>query len=338
MSRAKRVIFFTMATWTNQRPPTPSCRVSSGAPPTSLGPYRPAYSRAVLLRKPLIISAIAIGLPAFGGGLTACSGHTSDTLGPSSSSSSSDAGAGAELPTCGADGGLSIAFNPMYSAYIDNGKHTFQVPAVVFGSDDNVTWSADNSIVGMQKDEERPNQVRLTMLNAGTTTLVVQTMDRKKCGSSVLTISPADESDWQIGNARYNDGNSVHINNNAAPGSSPLESMGSVGPACTNCHGETATGGPFTNVSHTPEQTGGFSDDDILNIVLHGTFPPNAFFDWSIVPYPSWQGFHQWADIMPDQQKGIITYLRSLTPVVQRGSVNFGYFDMDSGSGDAPAQ
>jgi hypothetical protein len=308
----------------------------TAARPTSLARYRPAYSRAVLLRKPFITSAIAIGLPALGGAITACSGHTSNAqLGPSSSSS--DAGAGAALPTC-ADGGLSIAFNPIYSAYIENGKHTFQVPAVVFGSDDNVIWSADNSIVGMQKDEERPNEVLLTMLNAGTTTLVVQTMDRKQCGSSVLTVSPADENDWQIGNARYNDGNSVHINNNAAPGSSPLESMGSVGPACTSCHGETATGGPFTNVSHTPEQTGGFSDDDILNIVLHGTFPPNAFFDWSIVMYPNWQMFHQWADIMPDQQKGIITYLRSLTPVVQRGSVNFGYFDMDSGSADAPAQ
>ena len=154
---------------------------------------------------------------------------------------------------------------------------------------------------------------------------------------SQLTISSATDDDWKIGNARYNDGNSVHLNPAAGAGS-PLESEGTVGPACTSCHGETATNGPFTDVSHTPEQTGGFSDDDIINIVVNGTFPPDAYFDWSIVTYPAWQNFHRWADIMPDQQKGIITYLRSLTPVVQKGSVNFGFFDMDGGSGDAVAE
>jgi hypothetical protein len=237
------------------------------------------------------------------------------------------------LPTC-EDAGLAIAFNPMYSAYIPGGKHTFQVPAVVFGSDGNVKWSADLSMVEMQKSEERPNEVLLTMRQAGTTTIVVQTQDGKMCGSAPLNISAAEDTDWEIGNARYNDGNSIHVAAQQGTGS-PLESAGNVGPACTSCHGETATGGPFTDVSHTPEQTGGFSDDDIIQIVTNGTFPPNAFFDWSIVTYPAWQNFHRWADIMPDQQKGIITYLRSLTPVVQKGTVNFGYFDMDGGSADA---
>jgi hypothetical protein len=238
------------------------------------------------------------------------------------------------LPTC-ADAGLAIAFNPMYSAYIPGGAHTFQVPAVVFGYDGTVIWSADSSIVEMQQDQERTNQVLLTMRGVGTTTIVVQSDDHQLCGTSTLTISPAEESDWQIGNARYNDGNSIHVSSNPGSGS-PLENAGTVGPACTNCHGETATGGPFTNVSHTPEQTGGFSDDDILGIVQMGMFPINAYFDSSIVSPVSWSNFHRWADIMPDQQKGIITYLRSLTPVVQKGSVNFGFFAMDAGgSADA---
>jgi hypothetical protein len=277
---------------------------------------------------------MAVGIGALGPAITACSGHS--TSGIQSASLSSDGGT-AMLPTCAADGGLSIAFNPMYSAYIPGGNHTFQVPAVVFGSDGPVTWSADSTIVEMQKDQERPNQVRLTMRQVGTTTIVVKSNDGTSCGSAVLNISPAEETDWQIGNSRYNDGNSIHLSNAPAGSGSPLESAGNVGPACTSCHGETAMNGPFTDVSHTPEQTGGFSDDDIINIVINGTFPANAHFDWSIVTYPAWQNFHRWADIMPDQQKGIITYLRSLTPVVQKGSVNFGYFDMNSGRGDASA-
>ena len=32
--------------------------------------------------------------------------------------------------------------------------------------------------------------------------------------------------------------------------------------ACTNCHGPTANG-PYKTVSHTPEQIGGFSDDQL---------------------------------------------------------------------------
>jgi hypothetical protein len=226
-------------------------------------------------------------------------------------------------------GGLTVAFNPMYSAF--DGTHTFQVPAVVVGSNQEVTWFADSSMVGMEVDDERPNEVLLTMLTPGITTIHVQSADGK-CGAAPLTISAALESDWEIGNMRYNDGISAHLAGPAMPGTgSPLEQSGMGGPACTNCHGETATGGAYTDVSHTPEQTGGFSDDDLLNIILRGTFPPGAAFDWNIVAYPVWMNFHRWTDIQPDQQKGIIVYLRSLTPVPQKGAPNFGAFDMDAG-------
>jgi hypothetical protein len=232
-------------------------------------------------------------------------------------------------PSC-TSGGLAIAFNPIYSAF--DGKHTFQVPAVVVGSDAQVTWFADRSMVGMMPDSERPNEVLLTMLKAGDTTLHVQSADGK-CGSAPLHITAALESDWEIGNKRYNDGVSVHLaNSGGGTGGSPLEVSGSGGPACTNCHGETATSYFFTNVSHTPEQTGGFSDSQILDIVLRGVFPPGSAFDTSIVNYASWHSFHQWMDIGPDQEKGIIVYLRSLTPAPQHGAANFGAF-MDGGMG-----
>lgn len=275
-----------------------------------------------------------------GAALVACSGASKGTpsdagVGSAEAGAMVSPGTAASLPVC-TDAGLAIAFNPMYSAFIDDGMHTFQIPAIVVGSNQSVTWIADGTMVGMQADMERPNEVLITMLRAGNTTIAVQSMDGK-CGSATLTISSATESDWQIGNARYNDGNSLRLQGGATGGTgSPLELMADGGgPACTNCHGETATNGPFTDVSHTPEQTGGFSDDEILNIVLHGTFPEGGYFDPTIAPYAAWQNFHRWADIQPDQQRGIITYLRSLTPAPQKGQVNFGAFALDASMGVA---
>jgi hypothetical protein len=183
------------------------------------------------------------------------------------------------------------------------------------------------------------------MLAAGTTTIHVQSADGK-CASAPLTISSVMASDWTIGQKRYNDGISAHITGPSLPGMpSPLEQNPSGGPACTNCHGETATTFAYKNVSHTPEQTGGFSDSEILDIVLHGTFPNGGKnFDWSIVSYPAWHNFHQWTDITADQQKGIVAYLRSLTPAPQAGAPNFGIYPgmttvvTDGGSGDGAAE
>ncbi len=275
----------------------------------------------VLLRKPLVALAFAAGSCLLPIELAACS----------SNSAAPPADAAAPIPEAGCtDGGLSVAFNPMYSAF--DGTNMYTIPAVVRGSNGKVTWSADKRMVGMQVDPERSNEVLIQTLQAGNVVINVQS-DDGRCGSALLFISQAAVSDWKIGSARYNDGMSLHLAAGAAPGNmSPLEKGGESGPACTSCHGETATNGPFTDVSHTPEQTGGFSDNDLLNIILRGDFPDGGFFDTSIVTYAGWHNFHRWADITPDQQKGIITYLRSLTPRDQKGAVNFNAFDMDSGS------
>jgi len=281
----------------------------------------------MLLRKSLVAAAALAGGAAGLLLVNACSNAPSPSAPSGAEGGTGQGGATLTDPTC-TDGGLTIAFNPMYSAY--DGKHTFEVPAVVFGSSGSVTWFADPSMVGMQADPERPNEVLITTLAAGTTTIHVQS-DDGKCASAPLYIAAASESDWEIGNARYNDGVSLHPNATpSADDASPLEPGGTGGPACTSCHGETATNGPFTDVSHTPEQTAGFSDDDMVNIVVNGTFPPNGVFDWNIVSYPVWQNFHRWTDITSDQQKGIVVYLRSLTPAPQKGEANFGYFDSDA--------
>ncbi len=252
-------------------------------------------------------------------------------IGDSGSTDATSAVSPSVVPQCDA-GGLQVAFNPMYSAY--DGVHMFQVPAVVVGSNESVVWSADSSMVGMQSDPERPNEVLITMLNSGTTTIEVQSADGK-CATAQLIITAATPQEWDIGNARYYDGKSLVLNGAAGGTGSPLEQAGG-GPACNNCHGETATSEPFTDVSHTPEQTGGFSNQDLLNIILNGEFPDGGYFDTSIVSYMGWHQFHQWRDITADggEQAGIVTFLRSLPPAPQDGRANFAAFD--SGSGSTP--
>jgi len=305
---------------------------------TRAGAYG-TLSPIVLSRKHFLC---ALGCAAFGVLTLACSGGTTAPgASPGDSSTLEATSPPPELMSKCVDGGLRVAFNPIYSAFIDDGLHTFQVPAVVTGSNAEVTWTADKSIVQMEA-QGLPNEVMITVLRAGMTNILVQSADGK-CGFAPLIVSAATENDWKIGNARYNNGTSLHLNAAAQTedGASPLE-QGTGGPQSTNCHGVTATGGPFTDVSHTPEQTGGFSDQDLINIFAKGQFPPGAYFDQSIVPYRVWQTWHKWGlveggDITPDQYRGVITYLRSLTPVPQKGQVNFNAYDAGGSAAGAGA-
>src|SRR6185437_17158121 len=104
------------------------------------------------------VGAVVLGLTlaVVGIEVAACSGSSS----PPSKDMPNNEGA---IPLC-TDGGLQVAFSPMYSAYVPG--HTFAIPALVVGSDGNVTWSADSKMVGMQTDSERPNEVLITALHA----------------------------------------------------------------------------------------------------------------------------------------------------------------------------
>jgi len=204
---------------------------------------------------------------------------------------------------------------------------------------------------------------------------VVATESDGTCGTSVLTITQNTIDDWNIGSARYNDGVALHLNSRrpggeaGAPPEAPdggfeggtfsldagfvrpdgggvegflTADAGSYyetdgGTACTNCHGPTATNGPYKTVSHTPEQTGGFSDTDLQNIIWNGEVPDGGYFDPSVLitncdggptctaqALALWHSFHRWTDITSDELPGVICYLRSLTPESQNGTANFG--------------
>jgi len=198
---------------------------------------------------------------------------------------------------------------------------------------------------------------------------VIATESSGACGLAILNVTTNTENDWTIGNARYNDGVALHLGGggfgdggrpeggfgdggfgeggfphgdggggfHTSDGGSFFEQDG--GTACTNCHGPTATAMnlPFNDVSHTPEQTGGFSDTDLQNIILNGEIPDGGYFDPSVInkncdggdqctaqAYAEWHAFHQWSDITPDELPGVICYLRALTPEAQNGTSNFG--------------
>ena len=219
---------------------------------------------------------------------------------------------------------LEIAFSPMFSAF--DGVHTFQIPAVADGVAANVVaWSADPTMVNLQPD---PNTggVLIQTKKAGVVDIVATAGGL--CGVSKLTIAAATPEDWEVGNQRYNNGivlRGIPRGNGRDGGGPPNDNPDASSAreaACTNCHGPTANG-PYKTVAHSPQQAGGFSDTDLVGIVTKGTVPEGGYFDATIVSYQNWQSFHRW-EMSPEEAKGIIVYLRSLTPQEQKGAANFG--------------
>jgi hypothetical protein len=284
------------------------------------------YSKVVLI-------GVGVALVSVAAGLAACS--SSSTPGSGGPGNNDAGNNNNNPPACTDSSALTILFTPMYSA--NDGTHKFQIPAVVDGLDNTtVTWSVSDSTVASTARDDTfvMGGVMITALQGGMVTVTANA--NGLCGTSTLMVTAAQESDWEIGNSRYNDGVSIHFGprgpDAGPPGDGGMADPDGGGPACTNCHGPMANAGiGFNDISHTPAQTGGFSDDDLVNIVVNGIVPDGGYFDESIISYQRWQAFHHWTDIGPDQQKGIITYLRSLTPVPQMGSANFGGGGHDAG-------
>lgn len=319
------------------------------------------------------LTGVVLGLFALGAGFEACSSSSSGPpagFGNNDGSGSGSSSGGGVQTTC-ANPTLNIVFSPMYSAYIPGStQQTFQIPAIL-DDESMATWgSSDPSKVQLvpQTVAGAPG-VMITVQGTGMVNIIA-TKSGGACGSSTLNITSATENDWTIGNQRYNDGVSLHL---GAPDGGFMRPDGGFGEggfmrpdggfmmpdgsffeeeggtACTNCHGPTATNGPFNDVSHTPEQTGGFSDQDLINIIVNGDVPDGGYFDPSVIvagcdggacaqrAYAEWHRFHQWSDIQPDQYTGIVTYLRSLAPADQNGTSNFGgHHHRDGGGGPPP--
>jgi hypothetical protein len=276
----------------------------------------------------------------FGCGIISCSSSgggspSNDNTGGSTGSNGGSGNSGNSSGTTTACAeNLTIAFAPdMYSAYIPNSSHTFQIPVLAQGvSNAMVHWSADDmSMVKIDPGADVSGATLLTMTGTGAngTTKIYGRTDSGLCGSSTLHVTAATEDEWNAGNMRYNSGNPLpkFTTDGGVPNiiGYVIDPPG-MPPACTNCHGDTATTNTFKTVSHTPEQTGGFSDDQLIQIFTQAAVPMDGYFDNNVIPIFIWQFFHKWTDITGDTQKGVVVYLRSLVPKPQTGTTDISMF------------
>jgi len=214
---------------------------------------------------------------------------------------------------------LTLLFSPMYSAY--DGVHDFKLPAIVQGGLHDLKWSARPADGVDFEPDSNTGGVLITTRMAGDVLIIARAGTLS--GSSMLHITQSTPELWELGNMRYN--NEIPFPKQPRPdggvdggvdgGRPPINPMDIVIPdnlSCINCHGATAAA---LDVEHTPQQTAGYSDDDLIKIFTMGMKPKGAKFH---TPFPPtlYVMFHTW-DATPDEQKGLVTYLRSFTPKTQ---------------------
>lgn len=252
---------------------------------------------------------------------------------------------GAALVGCGGDDDVfiiehwpTIQFSPMYSAF--GGTHSYSVtpyvpaanPAAKDGDPvlaSTLKWSVDPKFGSLEEFSDIPAAIKITTRAAGKT--VVYVTGKTASGSpvrdgSALTIRSATDEDWDKGEARYNSGPRVDLgsleiapevaDSDAGAHTCALASEPHLtqpqDAACTGCHS-----GP-DSVPHTPAQTAGYSDEQLIAIVTQGMKPAGYAFNSALLkalPQPDcvFAKFHDWS-IEEDDKVGLILKLRSLPP------------------------
>lgn len=329
------------------------------------------------MKRSIKVCAMAVGTLGAAMGLLAvamggCSSSSSSVTGTDSGTPKGDTGTKTDAPVampCAAYD-LTVIFAPMYSAVVPNSNvHTFQIPAIVTGvTSTDVTWSASNTAVTMAGDPTTGG-VMITMNDTvadPSVTIQAQLTGTNVCGKSTLYITSTTNEAWSTGNTRYNTGPTMPTFGPGAPrGPRPGQACQNTDDAgnlyryaCIDCHGnngnDSGLGTGFNDVSHTPEQAGGFSDEQLIAIFKNGEVPgwpddagttgqgpgatpwtppgyPSAmdagYFDISIIPYGGfswWHCMHQWG-VTDAEAVGIVTYLRALTPKAQSGTGGGGF-------------
>ena len=303
-----------------------------------------------------------------GGGSTGSASAGNDGSGGSTSGGSTNGGStnggstnSGTTGEGGSDEGLTLEFASLFSAY--NGVQNFRVPVRVAGEHGEVTWSASDP--EMVDIELTADGAMITTRAAGTVTIIAEADGLR--GSALLEITEVTEEDWELGKERYNNGVAAGFPNfedgppdfgdGGIPNGPPDFDSES---ACTNCHGE---GSSFVDVEHTPQQTGGYSDEELIAIFTLGKKPEGAAFH--VIPQiqagmeqfrmeledtlaalginlsdlfgegireerdvedfeQGWTEFHQWS-MTEEEKRGILVYLRAIEPKSQ-GALDFGGF------------
>jgi hypothetical protein len=255
--------------------------------------------------------------------LSGCSGDdNTTTTGPATTGTSGSGGSGGSTGTGGSGGAggsgsaqctssILMIFDKAYSAY--DGTNVYKIPVIAVGVTSEVKWTASaDGFVDIDPDKVdfgdagvMGKGAMLTTRKAGKVTITAQA--GTACGTSELTITDGTPALRQTGNDRYNNG-------------VPVTFDGGRTPACTNCHGPAAQG-QLVDVQHSPQQTGGYSDEELIGIFTLGQKPQGGGCR-VVMPCSTWASFHKW-DVNEEEKKGIVLYLRSLEPTPQ-GSISIG--------------
>ena len=198
---------------------------------------------------------------------------------------------------------LKIAFNPMYSAFEPD--HDYKIPAIVDGvfPEDIKSWTAsDPSAVSFTPTAEGTMiQIRKA---AGEVKITAETNDGKR-GTATLRITEATADDWRLGQARYTTGGSaIGISRDAGRIGVMLNPMAQ----CSFCHGATGS----LMVAHTPQQAGGYSDEELIKVFTEATKPAGVGMRTNFGE-AMWKSIHKW-NMEEADKRGMVVYLRSLTP------------------------
>lgn len=222
--------------------------------------------------------------------------------------------------------GLTIIFPTAYSAY--DGVHVFQVPAHVDGATVELSgWQAiPSDSVTFDPDPDVEGGVLITV-NKAEPQITIAASAGPIGGTAALFVTEGTPEQWEMGSARYSNGVELNI-----PDTVDLEQfqMMLLDPnwmppppppnlACNNCH---STGAKYFEVQHTPTQAARFSDDDLKTILTMGKKPEGVGFRvlpdmiFGMTAEEMYAQFHKW-EATDDEIKGLIIYLRSLTPTGQ---------------------
>jgi hypothetical protein len=232
-----------------------------------------------------------------------------------------------------------VAFSPMFSAY--DGTHDYQLTPSVPSADpaskdsdpvDGATlkWDIDSAYAKVDPFDAIPGAVMLTTKKAGTTTVKVTATTKgglKVKGQAMLTISQASDAEWQAGDMRYTGGTAIDFTMlrpmMSTDGSTTCGFPINIGDqlpktsACSNCHNAMNA----ISVQHTPTQTAGYSNEQLIQIFTQGEKPAGGTFNSPFLknlPMPDciYKSFHTW-DIDDMTKQGIVWKLRSIPPMKQ---------------------
>jgi hypothetical protein len=211
---------------------------------------------------------------------------------------------------------LKLVYAPMYSAF--DGKHTFQVPVHVDGATVDLSgWKAiPASAVTFDPDPDGGG-VLVTIVQ-DTPEITIAATNGTIGGTALLKVTSATPEEWEAGKARYNNGVDFNLMIDFSQILDPTWMPPTPPPnlACNNCH---STGAKYFEIQHTPTQEARFSDDELSTIFSKGMKPPGIGFRLipamvgNMTAVDLYAGFHKW-DATPEEIKGLLVYLRSLTP------------------------